>query len=136
MDFGIKFQDDQVTHHCNQAKKKKKEEEEEEETTEVLKCFSYHVAHLGKLRLGMCGGMLFVHKSFAGGCIYMGFPGGSVGKEPTYNAGDAGDVGSIPESGRTPGEGNSHPLQYSHLENPMDSGAWQATVHGVAKSWT
>ena len=48
----------------------------------------------------------------------------------------AGDPGSIPESGRSPGEGNGNPLQYSCLENPMDGGAWQATVHAVAKSWT
>ena len=44
--------------------------------------------------------------------------------------------GSIPGWGRTPGEGNDNPLQYSCLENPMDRGGWQATVHGVAKSWT
>ena len=44
--------------------------------------------------------------------------------------------GSIPGSGRSPGEGNHHPLQYSCLENPMDGGAWRATVHGVPKSWT
>ena len=42
----------------------------------------------------------------------------------------------IPGSGRPPGEGNGNPLQYSCLENPMDGGAWQATVHGVTKSWT
>ena len=46
------------------------------------------------------------------------------------------DPGSIPGSGRSPGEGNGSPLQYSCLENPMDRGAWQATVHGVAKSRT
>ena len=49
---------------------------------------------------------------------------------------NAGDLGSIPGSGRSPGEGNGNPLQYSCLENPMDGGAWWATVHGVAKSWT
>ena len=49
---------------------------------------------------------------------------------------DVGDPGSIPESGRSPGEGNGNPLQYSCLENPIDGGAWQATVHGVAKSQT
>ena len=49
---------------------------------------------------------------------------------------DAGDLGSIPESGRSPGEGNGNPLQYSCLENSMDRGAWQATVHGVAQSQT
>ena len=61
----------------------------------------------------------------------MGFAGGSDGKE---SACSAGDLGSIPGSGRSPGEGNSYPLQYSCLENSMDRGAWQATVHGVAKS--
>ena len=49
---------------------------------------------------------------------------------------NAGDLGSIPGLGRSPGDGNGDPLQYSCLENPMDGGAWQATVHGVAKSWT
>ena len=48
----------------------------------------------------------------------------------------AGDVGSIPESGSSPGGGHGNPLQYSCLENSMDRGAWQATVHGVVKSWT
>ena len=47
-----------------------------------------------------------------------------------------GDLGSIPGSGRSPGEGNGNPLQYSCLENPMDGGVWWATVHGVSKSWT
>ena len=47
-----------------------------------------------------------------------------------------GDLGSIPESGRSPGEGNGNPLQYSCLENPMDEGAWEAAVHGATKSWT
>ena len=46
------------------------------------------------------------------------------------------DPGTIPGLGRSPGEGNGNPLQYSCLENPIDRGAWQATVHGVAKSWT
>ena len=45
-------------------------------------------------------------------------------------------TGLIPGSGRSPGEGNGYPLQYSCLENPLDRGAWQATVHGVTKSWT
>ena len=57
--------------------------------------------------------------------------GGSDGKESACNAGD---LGLIPGSGRSPGEGNGNPLQYSCLENSMDSGAWEATVHGVAKS--
>ena len=55
------------------------------------------------------------------------------GKESTCNAGDTGDAGSIPVSGRSPGEGNSNPLHYSCLENPMDKEAWQATVHGVTR---
>ena len=58
------------------------------------------------------------------------FPGGSVVKNPPANAGD---VGSIPGSGRCPGEGNSYLLQYSCLENSIDGGTWWATVHGVAK---
>ena len=58
------------------------------------------------------------------------FPGGSVVKNPPANTGDA---DSIPGSGRSPGEGNGNPLQYSCLENPMDRGAWQATVHETAK---
>ena len=60
----------------------------------------------------------------------MGFPRSSVGKETACSAGD---LGSIPGSGRSPGEGNGNPLQYSCLENPMDKGVWQATAHGVAR---
>ena len=52
------------------------------------------------------------------------------------NAGDARDAASIPGSGRSPGEGHGNPLPYSCLENPMDKGAWQATVQKVTKSWT
>ena len=63
----------------------------------------------------------------------MGFPGGSDGKE---SAGNAGDLGLIPGSGRSSGEGNGYPLQYSCLENSMDRGAWQATVHAVTKKQT
>ena len=58
------------------------------------------------------------------------FPGGSVVKTVAANTGD---VGSVPGSGRSPGEGNANPLQYFCLENPINRGAWQATVHGVAK---
>ena len=58
---------------------------------------------------------------------------GSYGKASACNAGD---LGSIPGLGRSPGEGHSNPLQYSCLENPMDGGAWRTTVHGVAKSRT
>ena len=64
------------------------------------------------------------------------FPGGASGKEPSANAGDIRDAGAIPGSGRSPGGGLGSPLQYSCLENPMDRGAWWATVHGIAKSWT
>ena len=60
----------------------------------------------------------------------MGFPGGSEGIESASNAGK---MGSIPGSGRAPGEGNGNPLHYSCLDNLMDRGAWQATVLGVAK---
>ena len=60
----------------------------------------------------------------------MDFPGGSDGKASAYNAGD---LGSIPGLGRSPGEGNGNPFQYSCLGNPMDRGVWQATVHGVTK---
>ena len=59
------------------------------------------------------------------------FPGGSNGKESACNAGD---LGSVPGLGRSPREGNGYPLHYSCLENPMYSGVWWATVHGVTKS--
>ena len=58
------------------------------------------------------------------------------GSEVKASACNMGDLGSIPGSGRSPGEGNGNPIQYYCLENPMDGGAWRATVHGVAKSWT
>ena len=67
-------------------------------------------------------------------CIkQVGFPGGASGKESASNAGD---LGSIPGSGGSPGEGHGNPLQYSCLENPMDIGAWWATVHRITKSQT
>ena len=69
-------------------------------------------------------------------CIHsplVGFPGGLHRKESACNAGD---LDSVLGSGRSPGEGNGNPLQYYCLENPMDRGAWKATVYGVAKSWT
>ena len=71
-------------------------------------------------------------------CIYvlLGFPGVSVVKKLPTNAGDAKDSGLIPGSGRSPGEGNGNPPQYSCLGNPMDRRAWWAIVHGVAKSQT
>ena len=66
-------------------------------------------------------------------CVHMGFPGGSVVKNLPANARD---VGSIPRLGRSPGRGNSNPLQCSCWDNPIDRGPWWATVHGVTKSWT
>ena len=64
----------------------------------------------------------------------VGLPGWLSGKESACNAGDAGDEGSIPGLGRSPGGGNGNLLQYSCLENPMDREAWQAAAHGVAES--
>ena len=65
--------------------------------------------------------------------VFLGFPCGSAGKESTCNAGD---LGSISGLGRSPGEGNGYPLQYSGLENSVDREAWQSTFHEVPKSWT
>ena len=64
--------------------------------------------------------------------VVWGFPGGSDNKESACNAGD---LGLIPGSGRSPGEANGNPVQYSCLENRMDRGAWQAAVHGLEKRW-
>ena len=66
----------------------------------------------------------------------MGFPGGTVVKNPPANAGAPGDTGSIPGSGRSPREGHGNPLKYSCLGNFMDRRVWRATVHGVARSQT
>ena len=65
--------------------------------------------------------------------LNVSFPGGLDGKE---SASHAGNLGLIPGLGRSPGGGHGNPLQYSLLENPMDRGAWWATVRGVAPSWT
>ena len=59
-----------------------------------------------------------------------------VVKNPPANAGDLRDTGSIPGSGRSPEGGHGNPLQYSHMENPMDRGAWRTTDYKVTKSWT
>ena len=67
---------------------------------------------------------------------HMGFPDGSVGKESVCNAGNTRGVGLTLGLGGSPGEGNGNPLQYFSLENPMDRGAWWATVHRVTKSQT
>ena len=82
-------------------------------------------ANDGKQELG-----IFYYKVLT---LPMGLPGGSVVKNLPANAED---VSSISGSGRSPGEGNGNPLQYSFLENPIDRGDWQAMIHGVAKSWT
>ena len=78
-----------------------------------------------------CSGSLFLSRLFS--VCFLGFPGGAEVKASACNVGD---LGSIPGLGRSPGEGNGNPLQYSCLVNPMDGGAWWATVHGVTKSWT
>ena len=67
------------------------------------------------------------------GCCYLGFPGGSNSKASACNEGD---LGLIPGLGRSPGEGNGDPLQYSCLDNSKDRGGWWATVYGVTKSQT
>ena len=64
--------------------------------------------------------------------VWVAFPGGSVSKEPACNAGDPGDICSIPGLGRSPGAGNGYPFQYSCLGNHMDRRAWWAIIHGVA----
>ena len=68
--------------------------------------------------------------------VVMGLAWQLSGKESSCNAGDTADSDSGPGSGRSPEGGHGNPLQYSCLENPMDRGAWRATVHGVTKSWT
>ena len=78
--------------------------------------------------------LFFKFKSLHG--IWIWLPQWLSGKESACNSGDAGDVGSIPRLGRSPGGGLGNPLQYSCLENPMDRGTLQATVHGVAESRT
>ena len=83
---------------------------------------------LGLFFMGLCASWICVAISFP-----VDFPGGSDGKASAYKVRDP---GSIPGLGRSPAEGNGNPLQCSCLENPMDGGAWWATVHGVAKSWT
>ena len=65
--------------------------------------------------------------------LWLGFPGGIVVRDSPASAGD---TGSVPGSGRHPGEGSGNPLQYSHVENPTDRGAWQAAVHRVENSHT
>ena len=68
--------------------------------------------------------------------IFMGLPWWLSGIESAFSAGAAGDAGSIPGSGRSPGGWHSNPLQYLYLRNPVDRGAWWARVHEATKSWT
>ena len=75
-------------------------------------------------------------KNFRYICILYRLPRWCSGKESTRQCGDTEDTVSIPGSGRSPGAGNGNPLQHSCLENSTDRGAWQATIHGVTKSWT
>ena len=74
--------------------------------------------------------MVFILSAHLACSISLQGTGGSDGKESACNPGD---LGSIPGLGRSPGEGNGNPLQYSCLENPMGRGGWQATVHGAAR---
>ena len=76
-------------------------------------------------------GKIFIKQISDKSRVHKVFPAGSDSKESAWNAGD---LGWIPGSGRAPGEGKGNPLLYFCLENPLDGGAWQATVHGVAKS--
>ena len=84
-----------------------------------------HLAFLGSQCLGRWFDMTLLS--------HWGFPGDSESKE---SACSAGNPGSIPGLGKSPGEGNGNPLQCSCLDSPMDRGAWNVTVHGAAKSWT
>ena len=81
-----------------------------------------------------CSLIAFLQKIFSRKAFSWGFPGGASGKEHTAKTGDVTNEGLIPGSGRSPGGGHGNLLQYSCLENPMDGGSWQATVHSVAKS--
>ena len=86
-----------------------------------------------RLCCNYCNNFIFWVRTQVSPFNYMGFPGGSDGKESSRKAGDQ---GLIPGSRRSPRKGNGYPLQHSCLENSMDRGAWQATVHGVTKSRT
>ena len=84
---------------------------------------------------GMQSWLQWRHRREPVSCHFV-FPSGTVVKNSPVSAEDVGDPGSIPGSGRSPGRGDGNPLQYSCLENSMDKGIWQATVHGVAKNQT
>ena len=81
-------------------------------------------------KTNQCDPLVNLGKNFLKKSVSAGFPGDSDGKESACNAGDP---GSIPGSGRSPGEGNGYPIQCSCLENPTDRGAWRDTVHGAAE---
>ena len=89
---------------------------------------SQYMLTIGEQEAATCRRLASVYLNLA-----RAFLGGSDGKE---SAPSTGDLGSIPGLGRSPGKGNGNPLQFSCLENPMDRGAWWATVHGGAKSQT
>ena len=98
----------------------------------------YNIIRLRTFTISTILSNLHSHSKFSN-CSYntlWAFPSGSVGKESACNAGEARDMGLISGSGRSPGEGHSNPLQCSCLENPLDRGAWWATVHRVTKSGT
>ena len=100
--------------------------------------FYMSISYFLKLYFGRFPQFHFPFGSFLFGCAQytVCFPGDTVVKDLPANAGDARDAGSILGSGRCSGEGNGNLLQYSCLENFIDRGAWQATVRGMAKSWT
>ena len=87
-----------------------------------------------KLGLFLCDSCLFDVQLSLFASVYINFGGFLSGSDSKESACNAGDPGLIPGSGRSPGRGHDNPLQYSCLENPMDRGAWWATVHGVTKS--
>ena len=93
----------------------------------------YHTTPLWLITIASLSGGAFIGPWDSNFVLIYGFPGGSEGKASACNAGA---LGSIPGSGRSPGEGNGNSLQCSCLKNPMDGGAWTATVHGVTQSQT
>ena len=99
--------------------------------------FFYHSCQILCIRIEPVIPTYFLGEGITYGYEELGFPGSSAGKESACNAGNhESDLRSIPGLERSPGEGNSYTVQYSGLENSMDRGAWQATVHGVTKSQT
>ena len=106
---------------------------------DLIFCYSYITCfHWRKLDEGYQRSLCTISIIISKYVIYhnQGFPGDSVVKNLPADAGDSGDVGSISGSGRSSGDGNDNPLQYSRLENPMDRGAWWAAVHRVTESRT